>query len=283
MNKGIITKTIGGFFFVADSNKEIHRCKIRGRIQNKVYPGDKVDFEDDMIEKVYNRDNLLHRPTIANVEQVVLVFSLSYPSFSRKLLDRFLVLIEAFDLDLFIVINKLDLFDEKKTNLPDLTDYEKAGYKIIYISAKKSEGLKKMFPLLKDKINVLTGPSGVGKSTLINSLIENAKMPTNEVSEKLKKGVHTTRHVELISLSHGGWLADTPGFTSLNLKKIKSEKLKFLFPEFRGFLAECKFNTCSHTHEPGCAVKKAVKKEKISKRRYESYKNLYNEIKEKEW
>ena len=282
MKKGILTKTIGGFFFVADSNRNIIRTKIRGRIQKTVYPGDKVGFENEIIEKVYPRENLLHRPKIANVEQVVLVLSLSHPEFDRTLFDRFLVLLEAFNLEIVVAINKIDLSKNENIKLPDLSDYKKAGYDIIYISAKKEKNIEKLYPFLKDKVSVLTGPSGVGKSTLINSLIEEADMETREVSKKLKRGVQTTRHVELIPLKRGGWLADTPGFTSLDINKIKSEKLKYLFPEFSGYLAECKFSTCSHTHEPGCALKKAVKKGEVSEKRYKSYKKFYNEIKEKE-
>ncbi|HKL74771.1 MAG TPA: ribosome small subunit-dependent GTPase A [Halanaerobiales bacterium] len=282
MQKGIITKTIGGFFFVGDEDRNIIRTKIRGRIQKMVYPGDKVGFKDKIIEEVYPRENLLHRPKIANVDQVVLVLALSHPEFDRTLFDRFLVLLEAFNLDIVIAINKIDLAKKENINLPNLNDYNEAGYNIVYISAKKEKNIEKLYPFLKDKVSVLTGPSGVGKSTLINSLIENADMETREVSKKLKRGVQTTRHVELIPLKKGGWLADTPGFTSLDINKIKSEKLKYLFPEFNGYLAKCKFSTCSHTHEPGCALKKAVKDGEISKKRYESYKKFYNEIKEKE-
>lgn len=282
MKKALITKTVGGFFFVADSDRNITRTKIRGRIQKMVYPGDKVGFEDGIIEEVYPRENLLHRPKIANVEQVILVLSLSHPEFNHSLLDRFLVLLEAFNLEIVIAINKIDLAENENVKFPDLNDYEKAGYDIIYISAKNEKNIEEILPFLKDKVSVLTGPSGVGKSTLINSLIEEADMETRKVSKKLQRGVQTTRHVELIALKNGGWLADTPGFTSLDINKIKSEKLKFLFPEFNGYLANCKFSTCSHTHEPGCALKKAVKNGEVSKRRYESYKKFYNEIKEKE-
>lgn len=278
MKKGIITKMIGGFFFVADFSTEIHKTKIRGRIQKKIYPGDRVGIKNNMIEEVYPRDNLLHRPAIANVEQVILVFSLSHPTFSRELLDRFLVLIEAFNLNPIIVINKTDLMQNSNIEKPDLTDYQKVGYNIFFISAKTDKSIDPLYPVLKDKINVLTGPSGVGKSTLINSMIEKAEMPTRKVSQKLKKGVHTTRHVELISLKNGGWLADSPGFTSLNIDKIKKDKLKFLFPEFDDYHNGCKFNTCSHTHEPGCAVKKAVENGNISRKRYRIYNKFYQEL-----
>jgi ribosome biogenesis GTPase len=281
MNKGIITKAIGGFFFVADCNG-IHKTKVRGRIQKTIYPGDRVGFKDGLIEEIYPRNNLLFRPTIANVDQVGVVQSLGKPAFDRKLLDRFLLMVENQSLKPIIIINKMDKQIEKKVKQLDLDDYETGGYDICFVSAQQNSNFDNLINLFEDNINVLTGPSGVGKSTIINTLIEDANMRTRPISQRLNRGVHTTRHVELLNLDRGGWLADTPGFTSLDINSINSDKLKYYYPEFEQYLGHCKFNTCSHTHEPKCAVKNAVQEGTLSKKRYNSYKHFYQELSTKE-
>jgi ribosome biogenesis GTPase / thiamine phosphate phosphatase len=274
--KGIITKSIGGFFFTTDSKGNIYRNKIRGKVKERVYPGDWVEFDNGMIESIYPRINLLIRPVVANVDQVLIMHSLIKPSFDRKLLDRYLLIVESFGLKPLLIINKIDLYNEKDYEII-MEDYVKANYKVFFISIKEKRGLEHLFNNLDTKINVLTGPSGVGKSSLINLIVKNAYQLTNKVSKKSKKGVHTTRQIELLPLDEG-WIADTPGFTSLDISYIKKNDLAYFFPEMNPYIDKCKFSTCSHIHEPFCAVKEAVEKGIISCRRYESYKSFYHEL-----
>lgn len=281
--EGIITKTIGGFFFVKTDQKT-HKCKIRGKIQKQVYPGDivKINPEDEIIEEVVDRNILLMRPKVANVEQVILLHSLKNPEMDRKLLDRFILMVESSGLIPLIVFNKIDLIDDLKEVKKELKIYSDIGYNVFYISAKNHIGLDRLYNKLKNKISVIAGPSGSGKSTLINSIVEDVQLTTDEISKKLKKGKHTTRHVELITLPVGGYVADTPGFSKLDIENIAASDLKYYFPEFKEYEGGCKFNTCSHTHEPGCRVKEALENNMISKKRYSSYKNIYHELQDKE-
>lgn len=282
--KGILIKSIGGFFFVAIENKEIYQCRIRGKIREKIYPGDyvEIDIENEILEDYYPRSNLLKRPKVANVDQVVIMHSVKDPEFTPSLLDRFLLLVESSGFDPLVVINKIDQADEGYEE--NFVEYQKAGYDLIFISVKENKNLDKLFDKLNNKINVLTGPSGAGKSSFLNKVIEDADLRTAAVSKKLKKGVHTTRMVELLPLPNNGWVADTPGFSSmakLDLE-IEADDLSWYFPEIAEYNNDCKFNRCTHLHEPGCIVKQKVEEGEISERRYQSYQQLYNELNEKE-
>jgi len=282
--KGILIKSIGGFFFVAVENKGIYQCRIRGKIREKIYPGDyvEIDRENKILEDYYPRSNLLKRPKVANVDQVVIMHSVKDPEFTPSLLDRFLLLVESSGFDPLVVINKIDQAEEGYQE--NFVEYQKAGYDLTFISVKENINLKKLFDKLNNKINVLTGPSGAGKSSFLNKVIEDADLRTAAVSKKLKKGVHTTRMVELLSLPNEGWVADTPGFSSmakLDLE-IEADDLSWYFPEIAEYNNDCKFNRCSHLHEPGCMVQQKVEAGEISKRRYQSYQQLYNELNEKE-
>jgi ribosome biogenesis GTPase len=282
--KGILIKLIGGFFFVADQNKNIYQCGIRGKIREKIYPGDyvEIDKENMILEDYYPRNNLLKRPKVANVDQVVIMHSVKEPDFTPSLLDRFLLLVESSGFEPLIVINKIDRAEEGfKENFEE---YQEAGYQLDFISVKENKNLDQLFEKLNNKINVLTGPSGSGKSSFLNKVIENADLKTAAVSKKLKKGVHTTRMVELLSLPNNGWVADTPGFSSMTKLdlEIEAEDLSWYFPEIAKYNNDCKFNRCSHLHEPGCVVQQKVENGEISARRYQSYQQIYNELKEKE-
>ncbi|MFW5961919.1 MAG: ribosome small subunit-dependent GTPase A [bacterium] len=282
--KGILVKSIGGFFFVAVDNKEIYQCRIRGKIREKIYPGDyvEIDIENKILEDYYPRSNLLQRPKVANVDQVVVMHSIKDPEFTPSLLDRFLLLVESSGFNPLIVINKIDQaeagYKEK------FVEYQKAGYDLTFISVKENKNLQKLFDKLNNKINVLTGPSGAGKSSFLNKVIEDADLRTAAVSKKLKKGVHTTRMVTLLPLPNNGWVADTPGFSSMAKLdfEIEADDLSWYFPEIAEYNNECKFNRCSHLHEPGCMIQQKVEEGEISKRRYQSYQQLYNELTEKE-
>lgn len=281
--KGIITKTIGGFFFTADNQKSIHDLKIRGKIQKKVYPGDYVLFSKSkkIIEEIIPRKNLLYRPKVANVEQILIVQSFQQPPLNMNLIDRFLIMIESVNMEPVIIINKTDLMKETVYQ-NQFEYYQKIGYPVYFISVKENKNIDSVVKQIKDKVNVLTGPSGAGKSSLINTLIPDANLKIKPVSKNIKRGVHTTRHVELLPLAKGGWVADTPGFSSLDIDYIEIEDLKFLFPEFEKYMNQCKFNMCNHIHEPGCKVKKEVNNGEISAERFQSYKYFYEELKQKE-
>jgi len=282
--KGILIKSIGGFFFVASNSKEVYQCRIRGKIRKKIYPGDyvEIDPKNKILEDYYPRNNLLKRPKVANVDQVVIMHSIKDPEFTPSLLDRFLLLVESSGFEPLIVINKID--QAESAFEADFEEYKEAGYELHFISVKENINLDKLFERLNDKINVLTGPSGAGKSSFLNKVIENADLRTAAVSKKLKKGVHTTRMVELLSLPNQGWVADTPGFSSMTKLnfEIEPEDLSWYFPEIAKYNNDCKFNRCSHLHEPGCIVQEKVKNGEISERRYESYKQIYNELENKE-
>ncbi|ADQ14998.1 ribosome small subunit-dependent GTPase A [Halanaerobium hydrogeniformans] len=282
--QGILIKSIGGFFFVADSEKNIYKCSIRGRIQEKLYPGDyvKINKEELTIEDFLPRKNLLKRPKIANVDQVLIMHSLKKPEFKSSLLDRFILLVESSGFEPLIVINKIELAEAGYKRQFD--DYKKAGYQVYFISVKENLNFEPLLKTLDKKVNVLTGPSGVGKSSFLNEIIKGADLKTASVSKKLKKGVHTTRLVELLSLENKGWIADTPGFSSMSKVDldIEAENLSWYFPEIAQLNNDCRFNGCNHIHEPGCKVKKEVKSGEISKKRYDNYKEIYTELKEKE-
>ncbi len=289
MKKGRLLKAYGGYFFVADlSTKEVYECKIRGRLKQKnveVVVGDLVQFnvlDDDsgIIEDKLERKNLLFRPSIANVDQVVITFSISNPKLHYKLLDRFLILAEAAGLEIIICINKVDL-----SNLEEVKDlmkpYEEIGYRVIYTSTEDNRGIKRLKLSLKDKISVFAGQSGVGKSSLLNAVQPDLELEMGEVSTRIGRGKHTTRYVKLLALNEGGWVADTPGFSSLDLDFITTSKLQYLFPEMREYINQCKFRGCSHSHEPKCTIKKAVEAGEIWENRYSNYLEFLKEINEK--
>jgi ribosome biogenesis GTPase len=287
MEEGIIVKGIGGFYYIKQGNK-IFECKARGKFRNKkITPlvGDYVLFTyDDMtkqgiIEDILERQVKLLRPPVANVEQAIIVFALKNPDPNLRLLDKILIMSEYHDLELKICINKIDL-DEDKYFDHIMEMYKNTGYEIIPCSTKQDIGIDRIKTVLKDKISVFAGPSGVGKSSLLNKVQSGLELKTGEISSKIKRGKHTTRHSELLQLDFGGWVVDSPGFTSLNIDFIEIEELGYLFPEFKKYINDCKFANCLHVNEPGCGVKNALDMGYINRDRYNNYVEFLEQIKE---
>lgn len=289
MAEGKIMKALSGFYYVL-SDGEIIQCRGRGVFRKqKITPlvGDYVIFQaesktDGYIMEVCERKNELIRPPIANVDQAILVFSAVEPDFSTMLLDRFLVLIEAKDIRPIIVVNKMDLLNEKTKPIVQgyISDYRRIGYDVIETSIVTKAGLEQLLPYLEGKISVFAGQSGVGKSSLLNALRPDLQLKTNDISFHLGRGKHTTRHVELIEIGDG-LVADTPGFSALEFQDIEEEQLPLCFPEFRQRSHECKFRGCTHMTEPKCAIKSALEAGDIPVYRYNHYRHFMEEIKER--
>lgn len=293
--RGTIIKAYGGFFFVRVADRVL-RCKIRGRIRKhygQVLVGDEVGLEfaacpagaaasahDGVITDIYPRSSELTRPPVANVNQAVIIFSVDHPKPNTVLLDRFLLQAYKAGIDPVLCFNKMDLIDFG--DLDFFKDYEPAGYPMVKISAKSGQNIELLRQLLKEKISVLAGPSGVGKSSLLNALEPGLQLKTGDISQKLKRGRHTTRHVELMPLAGGGMVADTPGFSSMYLPAMRKEELAACYPEFIDYSAGCRFSGCLHHREPDCAVKEAVAEGLISILRYQQYTMLLQEVTEAE-
>jgi len=284
--QGTLMKGYGGFYYVYTDGR-VWECSLRGRFRVKkqdFIPGDNVLIlpgtgNKATIEKVLERKNLLTRPTIANVDQVFLVFACKTPDPDYNLLDRLLVQAGKARLSVSIIFTKSDLIEGIED--PTIEYYRSVGYNVFRISNKTGEGTSDVKALLKGHLTVLAGPSGTGKSSLINTLSAASKAKTGEVSAKIGRGKHTTRHVELISVA-GGLLADTPGFSSLFLPEMKREELQNYFPEFKDFSAGCKFKSCLHDREPVCAVKEAWKNGALLASRYQHYLQFLQEVIENE-
>lgn len=286
MPKGQIRKALSGFYYVQDGEQFI-QCRGRGVFRNRgVNPlvGDFVDYEvesgsDGTITVVHERKNALVRPPIANIDQALLVFSLTEPDFNPLLLDRFLVVVESFNVTPIICLTKIDLLSEKELSKiqPFLDDYRTIGYQMIETYKDDEALVGKIAPILKGKISVLAGQSGVGKSTLLNTVLPSLKLKTDMISQALGRGKHTTRHVELVEVCEG-LLADTPGFSSFDFDDISKEQLSECFPEFQKTSEHCKFRECLHISEPKCAVLAAVKTGNIKEYRYKHYVKFLNEI-----
>lgn len=282
MKKGRVVKLIGGIYTVMDEDKKRYNLKPRGifrhrNIQLKV--GDWVQFTDDVIEEVMDRKNDLYRPMIANVDQVLLVNSARHPDFSFLLLDKFITLIEANHIKPVIIITKTDLMDPKSLAvLKEKMTYYESFYRVIYFSSVTQENLDEIKEVTRDKVNVLAGQTGAGKSTILNTINPELEITTNEISMALGRGKHTTRHVELIVFGDG-FIADTPGFSSLEFKDVTSNNIKDYFVDFFALSHMCKFNQCSHVHEPKCEVIKRVKNGQILQERYDDYLHIFQEVK----
>ncbi|GEL75923.1 ribosome small subunit-dependent GTPase A [Tenuibacillus multivorans] len=287
MGQGIIVKALSGFYDVL-IGEDVYSCKGRGLFRKKkITPlvGDRVEIETQpdgtgTIIDIQKRQNELVRPPIANVDQVIMVSSVVEPEFNPLLLDRFLTLIEFKNIDPLIILTKKDLAsDDQLSKLEDYVgSFQQIGYKVLLVSKHMDQLEKMVLPYLNNKLSVIAGQSGVGKSSMLNGLNEQLNIATGDISKSLGRGKHTTRHVELFQLG-GGFVADTPGFSSLDFNEVELEDLRFCFKEFVEVQDQCKFRGCLHMNEPKCAVKDAVEEGTITPFRYEHYQSFYEEIK----
>lgn len=286
MAQGQIRKALSGYYYV-EQDGELIQCRGRGVFRNRgeaPLVGDVVDFtkegeSDGYVMKIHPRKNELVRPPIANIDQAILVFSVKEPEFNTILLDRFLVVLESFHIEPIICLTKMDLLaDSEHAGLEAyIEDYKAIGYEVITTYKEDVSLLDRLQPVLEGKTTVLAGQSGVGKSTLLNTLLPNLNLKTGIISQSLGRGKHTTRHVELIEVC-GGLLADTPGFSSFDFDTIEKEELTACFPEFQRIAEGCKFRGCLHIKEPKCAVKAALETGEIKAYRYEHYEQFLQEI-----
>ena len=288
--QGIIVKGIAGFYYVRCTDGIVYECKAKGvfrKDHKKPLVGDLVSMDvldSDKalghILEIKDRKNELIRPAVANIDQAMVIFAAAHPMPNLGLLDRFLIQMEHYNIPTIICFNKADLVSN--ADLEYLQQiYEKVGYRTVLISAKKEQGIDLVRELLRGKVTTVAGPSGVGKSTLINLLQDRVIMETGSVSEKIARGKHTTRHSELLEIDRDTFIFDTPGFSSLDVSYLLPEELENCFPEMRRYRDKCRFLGCAHIHEPDCGVKQALTLGEMSKERYDDYVNLYAECKHK--
>lgn len=283
-----IIKGIGGFYY-AEVADEVYECKARGNFRkNKIspLPGDRVSITlnlqgENTIDKIYERKSLLQRPPMANVDRLYIVVSVCEPKPNTLVIDKISAIACKNNIEPVIVITKTDLdsFEEIEKI------YQKAGFPVFVISD-DDDSISKLRESFSGHISALCGNSGVGKTTLLNKIFPNLNMQTSEISNKLGRGKHTTRHIELLKVENG-YIADTPGFSSVDIEKsetIMKDELQNCFPEFSDYLGKCKFSTCSHTVDKGCAILDALEKGEISLSRHQNYVAMFNEVKNlKEW
>lgn len=287
---GIIIKGIGGFYYVEAADGIIYECKARGVFRKeKITPlaGDKVEISVDennknSIDKIYERRNMFKRPPIANVDKLVIVSSVCDPRPNLLIIDRLTAVAVYKNVEPIIVFTKNDLQSADEY----IEIYKNAGFKTFAVSNETGEGIGEVKEVIENGVCVFTGNSGVGKSSLINRMYPDFALETGEISKKLGRGRHTTRHVELLKINNG-YIADTPGFSSLDFETndlIKKDELAFCFPDFSDYIDSCKFSTCAHVNDKGCRLIEAVNSGDVMRSRHESYVTMYNEVKDiKDW
>lgn len=287
MMKGKIIKGISGFYYVHVAESGIYECKAKGvfrKEQKKPLVGDDVEIEvldaDNHIGNVVSIDSRrtqLTRPAVANIDQALVIFASKKPEPNLNLLDRFLLQMATRSIPVIICFNKVDLItDEEKNKLFEI--YQNSGYRVLFLSAKTRPFREELMEILSGHTTSVAGPSGVGKSTIVNGLQSGTKMETGEISAKIDRGKHTTRHSELITIDEHTYIMDTPGFSSLDLPQIEKEDLQEFYPELVKYEPFCRFHGCSHISEPDCGVKEACEKGLISRVRYDTYCKLYEEL-----
>ena len=288
--QGKIIKGIAGFYYIYAEDGNVYECKAKGIFRKdnfKPLVGDNVEItvlneeeKEGSVTSILPRRNSLIRPAVANVDQAFLIFAMENPKPNFLLLDRFLIMMEQQEIPVVICFNKKDVGEkEEMEKLYEI--YTGCGYRVVLSSTYEGEGMDEIHEILKGKTTVVAGPSGVGKSSITNCMQGEVQMETGEISKKLKRGKHTTRHSQVIPVEKNTFLVDTPGFSSLYLTDIKEEELRDYFPEFVMYEPQCRFQGCMHIHEPGCAVKEALSEGEISQQRYDNYLALYEELKEK--
>lgn len=286
--KGKIVKGISGFYYVHVAETGIYECKAKGIFRNqKIKPlvGDDVEIvvldEEKKIgnvEKILPRTRELIRPAVANIDRALVIFAVAKPDPNFNLLDRFLCMMEYQKVPVTICFNKCDLVTKEQREVLRKI-YELAGYELLFTSAKTQENVEKLKSVLQGKMTAVAGPSGVGKSSLINDLQDAVQMQTGGISDKIERGKHTTRHSQIIPIAENTYIMDTPGFSSMDLPGFSKEDLWTCYPEFVRFEPGCRFIGCSHIGEPDCGVKTALAEGKISQVRYDNYVQLYQEMK----
>jgi ribosome biogenesis GTPase len=296
MPEGLITKALSGYYYVQnfDGGQPV-QCRGRGIFKKRGQSplvGDRVVYSDTengegTVEEILTRKSELIRPQIANADLAILVFSVVRPEISLVLLDKFLVHTEHARMDAVIVLTKMDRIPEGEEGVRIRRDVEEArklyssiGYQVLLTSAHQGEGMEELRSALAGHINMLAGQSGVGKSSLVNALVPGLKLETNEISDKLGRGKHTTRHVELVPISGGGYMADTPGFSQLDFAELGIDEIGSCFREFAELSSSCKFRGCTHTHEPHCAVLQAKERGDVAESRYDNYVSFMTEWKD---
>lgn len=280
MAKGQIYKIHSDFYYIV-SGAEVFECKSREVLKKqkeKILVGDFVEFGDGYIENIYPRKNFIARPSVANIDQIIIVSALKEPDLNLLQLNRYIALAKYYQIPTLLCFNKEDLQHEKNLEKDIVKIYKNLGFKIVFTSAKEKIGIEKFRELLEDKISVLCGNSGVGKSSLINAVNPDVNLRTKEVSEKLQRGTHTTRHCEIINLNETSRIVDTPGFSNVKFDFIMPQDVATLFEEMLPYQGQCKYGDCLHINEDGCAVLENF--EKIDDTRYESYLAFVEEAKE---